>query len=104
MPCNDECPLCQDETPIIFEGAPAAPVELEARWLAIVTFLTVAWLLIGGAGFGLTYAFTGSAWSAAWALPALIFGAVTVAQVGRVYRAVQSGPVRAVVIRRAPNG
>jgi hypothetical protein len=59
-------------------------LELEARWLEIIAYLTSAWLIIGGAGTGLAVAFTGSAWSFLCMLPCLAFAVVTWIQIGRV--------------------
>lgn len=114
VPCGPDCDLWLEEimagndrtgeTGEPTEGPPAPPLELEARYLSMLTFITVAWLLLGGCGFALTYAFTGSMWSAAWALPALVFGMATVRQTGHVMRAIEDHHTQVIVIRRKDAG
>jgi hypothetical protein len=60
------------------------PRELEYTWLGMLAFLAAAWLLIGGAGAGLTLAFTYSAWAFAWFIPCALFTTAMLAQLARL--------------------
>lgn len=61
--------------------------ELERTWLQMLVFLTVAWLLIGAVGAGLTLAVAFTPWAAAWFIPCVILAVTGVMQSYRVARA-----------------
>lgn len=62
----------------------AGRLEIEARWLEIIAYLTSAWLLIGAVGTVLVIVFTASAWGFLFMVPCAACAVLTWIQIGRV--------------------